>query len=196
VKARSLPKDDGPPFSKTVRAKRRASSPGAIRRKAEAGEATGMERAVMRIGRSNTKVITGQDDLSDWTDEELRQGRRLSKNETFVGRPPKMVPKVLHDELVRRTIAGANDLMRDNLEAAVMMLVKLAKSPAVEAKDRLRAINMIMERVMGKSPDKVEITGNAPWMVALQAGIVQVNGDGEQDDYTDEEIEDAEWEDE
>lgn len=166
-----------PDINKTVRAKRRASTQSAIKAKAERGETHGNERALVRIGAATTKIITGQDDLSEWDDEELRQGQRRDKNGRFQGRTPKIVPKALHDELVRRTLIQANDIMRDNLEEAVCMLVALAKSPGVEAKDRLRAISMIMDRVMGKSPDKVEISGQSPWLVALQGGIVTMSGE-------------------
>lgn len=186
-----------PEFDKTVRAKRRASTQKAITAKVERGEATGKERAVMRIGASNTRILTGQDDLSDWTDEELRYGRRAGKGECFTGRPPKIVPKAIHDELVRRTLVGANDLMRDHLEEAVRELCAIATSEACEAKDRLRAISMIMDRIMGKSPDKVEISGQSPWLIALQAGVVTVNGNGavKSDAEPDADIEDADWED-
>ena len=182
-------------FNKSVRAKRRNSTQEAIRAKAERGEATGNERALVRIGKSNTRILTGQDDLSDWSDEELRMGQRMNRNGTFVGKQPKVVPKALHDELVRRTLNNANNLMRDNLEEAVRELVGIATSEAVEAKDRLRAISMIMDRVMGKSPEKVEISGQSPWLVALQAGVVNVNGDGTVEaEAVEEDIEDADWE--
>lgn len=187
-RARSLPE-----INKTVRAKRRNSTQAAIRAKAERGEATGKERALVRIGASNTRVLTGQDDLSDWSDEELRYGRRASKDGTFDGRPPKIVPKALHDELIRRTLSQANDLMRTNLPKAVEMLVHLATSGAVEPKDRLRAINMIMERVMGKPADKVEISGDAPWLIALQAGIVRADSADHVVDEDEDDVEDAEW---
>lgn len=186
-----------PEINKTVRAKRRNSTQKAIAAKAERGEATGTERALVRIGASNTRILTGQDDLSDWSDEELRQGRRASKDGTFDGRPPKVVPKALHDELIRRTLTNANDKMRENLEDAVQELCTIAVSEAVEAKDRLRAISMILDRVMGKSPEKVEISGQSPWLIALQAGVVTVNGNGavQGEAALDEDIEDAEWED-
>lgn len=177
------------PAARSIRGKRRNSTQSAIKAKVERGEATGNERAVVRIGAAATRIITGQDDLSEWDDEELRMGQRRDKNGRFQGRVPKIIPKAIHDELVRRTLSDANELMRENLPAAVQVLVKLAKSNAVEPKDRLRAVNMIMERVMGKSPDKVEISGTSPWLVALQGGIVTVDNDAEEED----DIEEAEW---
>lgn len=145
----------------------------------ENGTATGKERAVVRLGISTTRIITGQDDLSEWSDEELRAGRRRDKHGGWMGVEPKIIPKALHDELVRRTLFQSNELMREDLPEAVRMLVKLATSDAVEAKDRLRAISMIMDRVMGKSPDKVEISGQSPWLLALQGGIISMNGNAE-----------------
>jgi len=183
------------PKANSVRAKRRTMSQASIAAKIERGDANGEERVLVRMGKANTAVLMGTDDLSDWTDEELRYGRRLGKGGRFIGRPPKVVPKALHDELVRRTLASAQNLMRDNLEDAVEQLCIIARSPAVEAKDRLRAISMIMDRVMGKSPEKVEISGQSPWLVALQAGVVNVNGDGTVEaEAVEEDIEDADWE--
>lgn len=134
------------------------------------------------------------DDLSDWDDEELREGRRKDKHGGWIGRAPTIVPKALHDELVRRTLLNANELMRDNLEDAVRELVHIATSEACEAKDRLRAISMILDRVMGKAADKVEISGTVPWLMALQGGIVSLQDNVAEED--DEDIEDADWVDE
>lgn len=175
-------------MNKTVRAKRNASTQGAIKKKVAEGKATGKERAVVRVGRGGTKVMTGQEDLSEWDDEELRQGRRRGKDGTFVGRKPVIVPKAIHDELVKRTLSKAEALMRDNLIVAVEALTEIVKGEDVEEKDRLRAIDMIMTRVMGKPVDKHEFTGETPpWQVAVNAGIVSINaksigGDEDSDD--------------
>lgn len=185
-----------PEINKTVRAKRRASTQTAIAAKAARGEATGDERCLVRIGAGNTRILTGQDDLSTWSDEELREGRKRDKNGGWQGKAPVVVPKALHDELIRRTLMEANELMREDLVTAVQMLVQIATSEACEAKDRLRAISMIMDRVMGKSPDKVEISGQSPWLVALQAGVVNIgNGNGATADDEEDDIDDADWED-
>jgi hypothetical protein len=178
--------------SNTIRAKRRSSTVAALRKKAAAGETTGKERGLIRLGPANTRILTGMDDLSDWDDEELREGRRKDKNGAWVGRAPTIVPKALHDELVRRTLLNANEMMRENLEDAVRELVHIATSEACEAKDRLRAISMILDRVMGKAADKVEISGTVPWLLALQGGIVTV-GDAV-DEESEDDIDEADWE--
>jgi hypothetical protein len=193
---RGVPNDLGAEANR-IRAKRRSTGIKQITAKVERGEATGNERAMVRVGAANTRIITGQDDLSDWSDEELQRGMRRDKNGKWRGVAPKIIPKKLHDELVRRTLINANELMRDNLEEAVRELVAIATSEAYEAKDRLRAISMIMDRVMGKPADKVEISGQSPWLVALQGGIISVNGAGAVPEEPDEEddIDEADWED-
>lgn len=173
---------------KVIRAKRRASTQGAIRKKVEEGTATGDERAVIRVGKANTRIMTGQDDLSEWDDEELRRGFRKDKNGQFKGRPPKVIPKAIHDELVRRTISKAQIKMRDSLEKAVDILASIAEDTAAEDKDRLKAVGMIMDRVMGKDPVPVDLkTDTPPWQMAIQAGIVTIKnadllGSDEMDD--------------
>lgn len=179
--------------NKTVRAKRRSSTVAALRKKAAAGETTGTERGLIRLGAANTRILTGQDDLSEWDDEELKMGQRRDKNGRFQSRKPTIVPKALHDEMIRRTLYNANEKMRDSLEDAITELVYIATSEACEAKDRLRAISMILDRVMGKAADKVEISGTVPWLLALQGGIVSVGDVVDTEDEDD--IEDADWKD-
>lgn len=162
-------------FNPTVRAKRRNSTQEAIRAKAERGEATGDERALVRLGKMNTKILTGQEDLSVWSDEELKRGQRKDKNGRWQGVKPKVIPKAIHDELVKRTLAKANQKLVENTEAAVEALVDIVKGADVEDKDRLRAIAMIMDRVLGKPADKVEFTGETPpWQLAIGTAIVSI----------------------
>lgn len=142
----------------------------------------------VRIGKTSQAILNGDEDLSIWTDEELRRGQRKSKRGIWEGRPPAIVPKALHDELVKRTLDEAQQLMRDNLLEAVRVLTALVADSSVEPKDRIKAVEIVMNRVMGKAPDKVEVSGEMkPWEVVLQGGIIR---DTAEDD--DEEIEDDE----
>jgi hypothetical protein len=171
------------PTKNTIRAKRRTVSPKALREKRDRGELTGRERALVRVGKTSTKVLTGEDDLSEWDDEELRRGRRRAASGNFRGADPKVVPKALHDELVRRTMDKAAKLLHDSLEAAVQVLCELVLDPDIEAKDRLRAVQMIMDRTMGKAPDKVEVTADMkPWEIALRGGIVNTGSADDEDE--------------
>jgi hypothetical protein len=140
-----------------IRAKRAKMTIGAIRSRHQAGMDTSNERAIVRVGQMSTQILIGAEDLSVWDDEELIRGQRRDKNGGWQGRAPRVVPKALHDELVRRTLAKAQEVMRENLVEAVQMLVEIVKGEDVEPKDRLKAIDMIMSRVMGKEPVKVDV---------------------------------------
>lgn len=166
--------DSGSSMARSIRAKKRANGIGRLKEKADAGEFEGNERGYIQLGPLNTSILVGEEDLSTWDMEELRQGRKRNKNGNWTGRVPKVVPKAVHDELVRRTLSEANEKLTQNLTAAVEALTMIVTDEGVEAKDRLRAISMVMDRVMGKSPDKVEISGTAKWEVALEGGIVPI----------------------
>ncbi len=154
-----------------IQAQKRATRLTNIKRRIEKGEPA-PERARIYLGKTNTNILVGKNDVSDWTEEELQMGRRQSKNGTFSGRPPVVVPKAVHDELVKRTLNNAQEHMRQNLEGVVEVLVTIATGSGIEPKDRLKAISMIMDRVMGKVPDTVNLKPDAPWVQAITDGIV------------------------
>lgn len=64
-------------------------------------------RASISLGRTNAAILHGDEDLTLWSEEELIRGPRRDKNGSWSGRPPKVVPKAVHDELVRRPTAKA-----------------------------------------------------------------------------------------
>lgn len=131
-------------------------------------ELNGDERAFVRVGAATTRVLVGLDDLSDWDDEELREGRRRSKNGKFEGRKPIVVPKALHDELVRRVMSRAQEKMRDSLMNAVELLDQVVTDTEADNKDRLAAAKMIIDRVMGKDPVMVNVAVKAKWETAME----------------------------
>lgn len=157
-----------------IRGKRRSVSVRALTEKARRGRFTSADRALVRVGHGTTKVLIGMDDLSEWDEEELRRGRRRDHLGNFSGRDPVVVPKAVHNELVKRSLADAHRLLQENLVPAVTALGLIATDASVDAKDKLTAIKLIMDRVMGTSPQKVEIGGDAKWQIALQGGIMSM----------------------
>ena len=135
----------------------------------------GRDRPAVYPGRATMAILEGSEDLSLWDEEELLRGQRRGKNGTWSGRPPKVVPKAIHDELVRRKMSKAHDLLRDNLVAAVEVLVGIAKDKRAQNSDRLKAASLIMDRVLGKVPDHVVLTEDQEpaWAKAIRAGMVQ-----------------------
>lgn len=174
-----------------IKRKRAASSLSNLKKKADAGEMHGKERALMRIGKQQTKLMTGQEDLSGWDDEELAAGRRRDKRGGLAGNQPKVVAKVLYDELIRRTLSTAHEMMRKDLVGAVALLGTIVRDDKAENKDRLKAAGMIIDRVMGKEPIKVDVEVQAKWEGALVNVMhrleAAIDVDSSEDDDEDEE---------
>lgn len=162
----------------SIRGKRRASSVKSMRSKYQAGEGDyGGGRALVRVGRGTTEILIGKEDLSTWDMEELRRGRKRDKNGGWQGRDPVIVAKAVHDELVKRTLEKANELLTSNLEEAVKLLADIMKDDQVDAKERLKAIDMIMNRAMGREPQKLEVQADGKWEAAIAHSIVSLPGE-------------------
>lgn len=123
------------------------------------------------VGRVEPAILAGELDLSEWDDDELLRGQRRSHNGKFQGRPPKVVPTAVHQELVRRRISRAGDLLDETLEDAVALLGLVIRDPKAQYADRIKAAGMVMDRVMGKSPERVHLEVAPPWALALESLI-------------------------
>lgn len=132
---------------------------------------------MVRISPSQSEVMEDPATLLDWDDEELRRGHRRGNDGKFPARQPQVIPRAVYAELWRRTVNTANEKMRDSLPEAVEILMSLARDPRVRDADRIKAIGMIMDRVLGKVPDKIlfaetEMGTKPKWMDALDVAIV------------------------
>lgn len=158
-----------------IRAKRRSVSVKRLKQRfLEKPDAYQGHRALVRVGCTTTDILVGKEDLSKWDIEELRRGYKRDAQGIFRGRGPVVVAKAVHDELVKRTLDEANKLLIENLEAGMQVLVDIMKDERVDPKDRLRAIEMIANRAMGKEPQKLEVSGEAKWQFALADAIVSM----------------------
>lgn len=143
----------------------------------------------VRVGNTNTAILRGDMDLSVWSEEELIRGQRRAKDGRWTGRPPAVVPKAIHDELVKRRMSKAGEMLRDSLVDAVELLRQVILDDDAQYSDRIKAAQLVMERVMGKSPERVEIAVEPPWATALRHALVDVDVVGtviDVDSYTNE----------
>jgi hypothetical protein len=164
------------------------------------------QRHVATASESIVALYTGQDELKNWDDEELRYGRRRDKDGGLRGKPPALIPKECHHELTRRILSYADGYMRDAVEDAIKQLTLIAHGKADAKKDQIKAIEMLLDRVLGKPEDNVNVKVDTPWMDVLMAGIVSTDEqageiidaevvDEADDAYADEvEPDEVEWE--
>jgi hypothetical protein len=146
-------------------------------------------RAKATVSPTSALVLSGEDDLSGWDDEEIRRGQKRAKDGTFRGAPPKLVPQVIHSERHRRTLTRAHELFTDNVVTAVAVLVDVATDVAAPHGDRVKAAAIIVERVLGKNPQAIEVAVREPrFMSAIASAIISIDSDEDEDDIIDAEI--------
>lgn len=114
-------------------------------------------RSYVRLSQATTELLAGEADLAGWDDEELLRGYSRAKNGSFAGRPPTLVPMEIYQELVRRQLRRAEQEFASNVARSVESLVAISEDPDVDARTRLRAIEMIHDRVWGKPKERVEL---------------------------------------
>lgn len=113
-------------------------------------------------GKTTMSILDGSMDLTAWSDEELMRGQRRSKRGTWEGRPPRLVPKAIHDELVRRKMSKAHDILRDSIVRAAEVVREILDDKDADAAVRLKAAALLLDRGLGKAPERVEIAVRSP----------------------------------
>lgn len=91
----------------------------------------------------------------DW--EELTRGQLRDVNGKFTGRKPALLPREWHDAITAEIVRGAQAQFRKNFDATMEVLVKMALNPQTPAREKLAASQYVIERVIGKIPDKQEV---------------------------------------
>lgn len=108
-------------------------------------------------------LLNGVITVEDLDDEELSKGQLKAVDGTFRGRPPKVIPQELAQAMRREWLSRAEAKLREALyDGGIKTYVELAKDTSIDPSIRLRAADKIIERTMGKVPDKVEFAVEDP----------------------------------
>jgi hypothetical protein len=111
-------------------------------------------------------LLSGVLSVEDMDDEELARGYPKNRNGTFAGRPPKVIPHAVHQRIQREFYKRMEEKMKVALPDALQALADIATQPNREDRDKLKAIDMILNRIMGKPLEKIEISsGEKPFEV-------------------------------
>lgn len=131
------------------------------------------------------RYLAGELKVSDMDDEELKKGWFRNEKGTFKGGRPANVPVKFYRELRDETIKRWNEKLVEELEPMKAVLKEIALNPRAPADARHKSAIYLMERVVGKVPDKSDIKVElAPWEAQI-SGIL-VDADEEEDEATDE----------
>lgn len=138
------------------------------------------------------QFLSGLIKVEDLDDEELARGQFRDRAGEFSGKPPKQIPREMHDQFVTELFQRADVRLKEGLVACVDTMVEVATSPVYEAKDRLKAAQWVFERVRGKAPEVVVHTQDKPWEHVLQG----ISGGSREESRAARGVVDAEWADE
>ena len=118
---------------------------------------------LVRLRGRYAQLQTGALKVEDLDDEELAKGQLKASDGTFRGRPPSVLPAELVSAMRREWLSRAEAKLREALLGkGIGVLVELAGNELVDPAVRLRAADKIIERTMGKVPDRVHIAADDP----------------------------------
>lgn len=133
----------------------------------ERGQMTAKERWAM--------LLSGQLTVKDLDDKEVEKMRVRGADGGFAGTrravPSHLIQQFQHEQMVR-----FNDRLRKALPVTAKVLLEILVDPEAKHADRLRAAQMLQDRILGKAPETVRITGGTEWD-ALFANAVDIDRD-------------------
>lgn len=147
--------------------------------------------ALLAIPHRTADILTDPASIKTWDDEELERGYRRASNGKFVGGPPLVVPRIVHDEMIRRKMLRAQDALRGGLSEAIETLREIMTDKEADPKARVSAAKIVIDRNLGNMPISVELE-EPKWAKALTGGIVAVTVAGDDDIIEEDDTVDAE----
>ena len=121
-----------------------------------------MPQEHMRVSGRMAQLLNGEISVADLDDEELARGRCRDMNGGFSGRTPRIVPREMQQEMVRRLLQRGEEMFRESYIDALRVLREIMTDPNNSASDRLKALNMVVERTAGKVPDRIHLAAEDP----------------------------------
>ena len=129
------------------------------RKRQEISKLTGSER--MR------QVLMGEMSVEDLDDEELLNGQFRDVNGRMTGRPPAIIPKVLHEKMMGELFRRTDQKLQQRLFDVVNVMLDIATSKYESAKDRRAAATWVYERLRGKTPEVLQVQQERPFEVIM-----------------------------
>lgn len=73
------------------------------------------------------------------------------------------IPREFHQECIRQLLAKGDKLFREAYLDAIETMQEIMNDEDVDPQHRFKAAQFVVERVAGKTPDRVEISEQDPW---------------------------------
>jgi hypothetical protein len=116
-------------------------------------------RAEGRMGAAErwAMLLSGQLTVGDLDDEEVKRMQVRTANGDFSGRRRSTMPSHIAQAFRDENLKRANAALEAGLGDAVKALLDIAHDPDEKAADRIKAANIIVERVMGKAKQDIKL---------------------------------------
>lgn len=100
--------------------------------------------------------------------EELARGQIKAVDGSFRGAPPKWVPRAFMQACVKELMKRGRQLYQENYVDAIKVMLELAHDPEIDGSVRMRAAQFVIERIEGKTPDKVIVETKDSFAVRVE----------------------------
>lgn len=140
-----------------------------------------MSRAWVRMYQIMRETgITMEEFVQNLSVEELVRGEFRDKNGTFKGRPPKWVPREFHRACLQELMRRGKTLWQENYLKAIEAMTDIATGKGAAGElatpgERIKAAQFVIERMEGKVPERIVVTENKRWELAMDGIVAEVS---------------------
>lgn len=135
-----------------------------------------MAQERVRVQGRMAQFMKGELTVEDLDDEELARGQFRDEHGRFSGRPNKLIPREVQQEMIRRLLARGDELWRSGYNIAIKVHLEIAADPNNTPADRMKAAQYLIERVAGKTPDRIHIAAEDPVETLFRQILSDPNG--------------------
>ena len=127
-------------------------------------------------------VVNGRIPLEELDDDEISQIRLKASDGRFGG-PKPIVNRRLATDFRRELMKRADLKVQAEVMRMFSVIAEVATSAESTGSEKTRAAQYLIERALGKVPDKVEVTAEVkPWEGTVMGILTDVEGDASEDD--------------
>ena len=103
--------------------------------------------------------------ISEWTGDELAHGRPTNLDGSFGGIPPKFSPR--ESAAIRAQLLRHGDTLMQSWYPKMLKVLEEVATSGESEPSRVKAANLLIERIAGRTVERIEIKSADPWQDIL-----------------------------
>lgn len=145
-----------------------------IKQKEEQAAREAAGEILTTAGERWAKLLDGTMSVQELDEEELSRMQVRSKDGSFAGRP-RAVPSHLAQAMQKEAIKRATEMFRQAAPKAVKRLLEIADDPDTKESDAIRALDIVLNRGLGKMPETVLVEEKSKWDEAQEQAFTGID---------------------